>query len=456
MVWLEVPITACFRGVESLLSRSAAALFVSGPIKPSEPNKIRELIQPRPSCQLYDLVLDLDWEGVLHHLRDHREDAAYHDGDTWETPLYVALQYQPPVEIVRELLEACPDQANEVSRRHRDLPLLIACRCQASLDVLEELLLYTKVVQQRTKYGSTVLTALWEGRRIVDTAFWQKVRLVLIAMATQQQQELCAYAAEQKGNRQKHSSINTSKGEEELLIVHAVVSLGSQGCPIEILEYCLRQYAHQVLIKDDQNCLPLHVALGEGTREMVDSCNTAQKMRSRRRRLCTKYQTGLTVLTMLLHIYPEAALVPVSKSTSGHESEGDAINGELPLHRALRRGYTWYEGVEELLQAAPATLGAADPTTGLFPFQLAAAILDGTPHNSKDLSTIFLLVRADPSVFINAIDMQPVCDELQTHSKKHQRNRRGSQQIWSLAAAAAAAAVATSMFILAHINGAII
>ncbi|KAL7579456.1 hypothetical protein ACA910_014116 [Epithemia clementina (nom. ined.)] len=360
-----------------------------------------------PNCELYDLVLDLSWPRVERHLLHYPIDASYRDGDTWETPLYVACQYRPPVRIVRLLLEAYPTAVSQVSRRHGDLPLHIACRCQASLPILQELIAASPdTLQRRTKYGASILSALWEGRETVGryanssyhSNFWNKVDAILKAMARQRQ------------------GIAIGDKVSDLYVVHAAVSMGSQGCPPEILKFCLHQYADQVRLHDAQGCLPLHVALGGGTSKISenqillnDSDNLSgtskyQRRLRRQRRMYLKYRTvhgqsEYTILTRLLQVHPEAALAAT-------EVEGDIsckIIRQLPLHMALLQGYSWKEGIEDLCRAAPSALADEDAATGFYPFQLAALNHGLTSEeDDSDLDTIFCLIRGNPAVVISA------------------------------------------------------
>ena len=369
---------------------------------------------------MYDLVLDLNWRRVEQHLYMNPLDAAYQDEDTLETPLYVACQYKAPVHVVRALLKAFPQATTLFSKRHGDLPIHIACRCQSSVPVLEVLMKAApETILRRTRYGSTVLTALWEGRETVGrlanasyhSSFWKKADAVLRTIARQRQ-----------GQHDITSSSSSSPSPDQPLLVHAAVSMGSLGCPLEILEYCLHQHADQVFVKDSNGCLPLHVALGGGSaisstnstmiggscvileRTMTTTLMKHPRNSRRQRRLYLRYKTvhgqaECTVLKRLLQLHPNAAK---SSFTRVHEEEG-----QLPLHVALRQGHTWKEGIHELWRAAPDVLAVTDPITDLYPFQLAALHEepqdDYDDEQETDLDTVFCLLRASPAVLLSAI-----------------------------------------------------
>ena len=81
-----------------------------------------------PCSDLYDAVLDLDWEKVVEHCRDYPRDAQFQEGDNLETPLYLACQWHPPLHVIQALIEAHPPALQWTSREFRDLPLHMICR----------------------------------------------------------------------------------------------------------------------------------------------------------------------------------------------------------------------------------------------------------------------------------------------------------------------------------------
>ena len=436
-----------------------------------------------PSCELYDLVLDWNWDRVQQHVKDCPWDAWYQDGDTWETPLFVACcQYQPPVAVIHALLQAAPATATWRSRRQGDLPLHMACTCQASPAILQTLIRAApETLLRRTKYGASVLSALWEGRPsgvvivpnkrsnnsnnnsmlttttmstsadkaeeesvqdVMETHhdthnqetsdFWHKVDLVLHAMA-RQRQGLSFMGDEEYGDDDDDDDTNRNISSA-LHVVHAAVSLGSLGCPCEILEYCLSKYRHQVWERDHSNCLPLHVALGVDrivdtprprpeqqvvpNSLSVTSCsNTAHHQPKRKGgggRLSLAYrihqpkqqhpEESWTMLTLLLQIHPQAALIPASLplDSDADDDKKKKYISQLALHRALCLGYGWMDGIHDLCRAAPSVLNRVDPVTGLYAFQLAAAAAarpsKPPQQDSCELTTIYQLLRRNPSV----------------------------------------------------------
>jgi hypothetical protein len=320
---------------------------------------------PRPSDELYDLVIDRNWQRAIRHCREHSIDAEFQDGDTLETPLYLACQNHPPFQLIRALLQAFPAGA-ETPSRHGDLPLDIACRYNASIEVLRELVMdHPDTVGQSSKWGKTAVSALWEGRtptaslRVEENysgVFWQKMQLLLEALATSRQQA-------------------QGQPTDALYIVHAVVALGSLGCPYEVLKYVLQKYPEQVSQTDGMGRLPLHIAVGPAQW----SHRSRRKYKPREKR----------VIVRLLEMYP-----PGARTFDPTEPAG-----RYPLHTALTCRHQWKTGVQELFEGAPEAISLPDPVTRVYPFQLASIPIRST---TVDLDTIYHLLRAQPAAVLEA------------------------------------------------------
>jgi hypothetical protein len=195
-----------------------------------------------PSCQLFDLVLDMNWNNVVHHAKNHPEDASFQDGDCYETPLYLSCQLSPPSSAIEALIAAFPG-ALTIKSKNGDIPLHIACRYGASSDVLRLLVeAHPATCLLQTKWGKTALMALCDGYQIDDDADkWEKVRILLQGVAQSQ---------------------NLVRNDGTFLLVHAAVLLGSLGCPACILDRIVKDYPDQVWERDaPQGRLPLHLAI---------------------------------------------------------------------------------------------------------------------------------------------------------------------------------------------------
>ena len=121
--------------------------------------------QPDPSSDLWDLVLHMHWQRALEHVQSNPQDARFMDGHWHETPLFLACQHEPPIDVLEAIIEANPGSVWVVSRENRDLPLHIACRYQADAVIIEALLEHEpKTVSVPTKWGLTPMMVLWNFR----------------------------------------------------------------------------------------------------------------------------------------------------------------------------------------------------------------------------------------------------------------------------------------------------
>jgi len=411
---------------------------------------------PLPSCDLYDLVLDLNWDRVIQHCQEHPHDAAFQDFDTSESPLYLACQWSPPLAAIQALIAANPKALSWTSREHRDVPLHSICRYPTtSVEVLQAFVEPDpSTALLPTKYGKTSLQVLWqfarpecikenrvpaldEEQEQVDI-FWAKMNLLVDAVA-KSRQESWPRRAEDATSHHRSTSRETEGQEDDendetdsssspyLYRVHAVVSLGALGCPCEVLEYVVQKYPHQLSQRDESGQLPLHIAVGPSQW----SPNGKRKYKPREQE----------IVQMLLKHYPQAAqrrlfsvwdyypyLLPggssassttttssiqnMDESSSHHhyshlpkrqrqqqeqqEQERPTMDrkGRYPLHVALANRHTWAGGVQDLFQAAPELLSVRDPVTQLLPFQLAAVPVRN--NLTVDITTIWELLRHQP------------------------------------------------------------
>jgi hypothetical protein len=356
--------------------------------------------KPEPCSDLWDLVVDMDWESVIEHARENSVDAAYQDGHWHETPLYLAVQHNPPVEAIREIIRAYPKALTTRSPANHDLPLHIACRYQVSAEILEELLrVFPGTAIEQTRWGPTPVMALWEFRpkdEPLDERFWRKVNILVSAVARfrddpkfQEMQPATRWTKQFRNPEKRTTSTppsstapaalpNKNEGNE-LLMVHAVVSLGALGCPEQVLEHVLHTWPEQVFLRDRWGQLPLHIAVGPTTW----SHTTRRKYKPR----------GEKFLFLLLQTYPQSA----TQRLLGDDMD----SGRFPLHSSLANRHTWKGGVQELFHAAPQVLLMPDPLTKLYPFQLAAVLPSG--DITVELDTVYLLLRAQPDV-LNLFD----------------------------------------------------
>jgi hypothetical protein len=380
--------------------------------KPATPSKREQastpvLRGPDPPCSdLWDMVLDMKWDRVIEHTHRAPQDAAWQDGHWDETPLYLACQQSSPLPVIQAIVRAHPAALLVPSRANHDVPLHIACRYQAPVEVLDELLRdFPETSLEQTRWGSLPIMALWEFRSKEmsfdeEKQFWEKVRILLLAVARCrenprfQDEHFALSASSSTRQFQNRSSTlqrswNKEASDEELqqlLVLHAAVSLGALRCPIEILQHVLQRWSDQFNVKDQWGQLPLHIAVGPSSW----SSATRRKYKPREQ----------PFIQLLLQAYPEAASIPMMF----------VDHGRYPLHSAIANRHSWSGGVQELFLAAPHVLLVQDPWTKLYPFQLAAIPVRDTV---VELDTIYHLLRARPDI-LTFIDIAPIHCETTT------------------------------------------
>jgi hypothetical protein len=293
-----------------------------------------------PSCELYDLVTDMNWDAVVQHAKERPQDAAFEDGEWHETPLFSACQNSPSEQAIRALFQAYP-AAVRMGSKNGDLPLHIACRWRASVNVICALVEQDPLTASvTTKYGKTPLTALWEGYskggkgQEIYQSTCEKSKVLLGAIA------------------RSHRLLSEENGAP--LLLHACMQI---ECPDALLYLVMEEYKHQISNRDQQGRFPLHIAADVG----IPSQRKLHKC----------------VIETLIASYPEAARIE------------DPITGRLALHSMTSNpAYSWNE-MQIVFQAHPQAMATRDPVTGLLPFQLASSI-----------ETSFCLLTAQPDVLL--------------------------------------------------------
>ena len=300
--------------------------------------------QPRPSSDIWDLVVDRDWNGVRRQIDRHPEDVRYMDGHYRETVLYLVMQqHNPPLDVVQRMVDVYPAALVESCTKNHDYPLHIACSFDVDPSIIKLLVgsnPATAVLQ--TRWGKTPLVALWELRQkqnklrrqhqqhqrrqrrpeedidndgqegwqeaqpqdIVenetidgdDAVFWEKVEIILRGVA------LYRRSLHERGST-KSTACFLQDDNSPSFIVHAAVSLGSFGCPFPILECVVGKYPEQVQTKDEHGLLPLHICIGpsQWTTASIGGVGSGGQRKYRPRE-------G-DVIKLLLKTYPSAAKV---------------------------------------------------------------------------------------------------------------------------------------------------
>jgi len=293
------------------------------------------------SCELYDLVIDMDWDAVAKHAIKHPQDASWEDGEWHETPLFCACQNDPSEEAVRSLLQAYPPAAR-MGSKNGDLPLHIACRWRASSKVIRALVEHDpSTACVATKFGKTPLIALWEGytksngEEGIYQSTCEKSIVLLEAIA-------------------RAHGLFTPEAKQPLCL-HAAMKM---ECTDALLYFVLEKYRCQISQCDEKGRLPLHLAVEAG--------------------IPSRRKLWRCVFEELIKCYPKGAMTP------------DPVSGRLPLHTMISNpNYSWAE-IEVVFQAHPKAMAERDAATGLLPFAMTTSI-----------ETSFCLLTAQPDVLSN-------------------------------------------------------
>ena len=384
-----------------------------------------------PSSEIYDACLEMNWDLAMQLCRTLPPSALrYQDGDTLETPLYVACQNQPPLPLVQTLLTLWPD-ATSTKSRHGDIPIHVACRYEAHISVVQALLeCDPRSATHRTRFGTTPLVALWEpyGRMLqlnahrindeniaslatANPTMYQKYRIIQLchsiltddSVGIEEKCQLDIFNQDNLFHEKWILSLELSKAvaiyrencDETTIrtsfvpvhLVHAAVALKSSGCPLWVLFYTAVHYSEQYSMVDGTGRCPLHIAVGPENSSGAGNTNTLLNTSSSPPQQWKFMPKEYWSIRLALHFHPQSAIL----------FDPNEPTGRYPLHTALCHGHQWHYGVKLLVDAAPDILHQIDPTAGLYPFQLAASLY--MKYNAIDgLDLIYALLRYDPTI----------------------------------------------------------
>lgn len=187
-----------------------------------------------------------------------------------------------------------------------------------------------------------------------------------------------------------HGSMKATKSKDmsEWNLIHSAIF---SSAPRSVIYTLAKIYPQELSKKDKEqmNNTPLSFAIGHWK-----SLDKAWAGYDRHEGIDTNRLFGeqhpffhMNVVQLLLSLNKSPAVI--------HNSEG-----RFPLHLALAEGLGWSQGTSAIFSANPLAASLQDPATKLFPFIAAAS---APVNNSKlvdhcQLSSIFTLLRADPSV----------------------------------------------------------
>ena len=159
-------------------------------------------------------------------------------------------------------------------------------------------------------------------------------------------------------------------------LVHAAVAF---CCPTPLIRLLVRLNPRQVIERDERGRTPLILAC---------SSSFLSQMRANSRDVDACKCVDLVKLII---------------QTNDSSCRIVDNNCRLPLHVAIQAGHQWHTILQTIFAAEPRALLARDPSTGLYPFMLAAIANDegsGKQSNAdglKKLTVTYELLRADPS-----------------------------------------------------------
>jgi hypothetical protein len=281
-----------------------------------------------------------------------------------QTVLHHAALFRAPAHVMEGILWVAPELAS-VPNRDGELALHWAVRLTTPNPVLALLLQANpETAFWRDHQNSTPLSLLWGRHQTSLLQNWRSEREKLLVESNNTWKRILSIF------RAVHEAQNLGSSEN-FLPLHIAAS---RPCPPCLFPLMVEVYKEQLSTEDIHGRLPLTIA-----------CTSPSANRS-----CDV----LTKIELLLREYSPAAKYSNSSPV------------RYPLHIALASGIIWNEGIHMLLQAFPVALSIRDPVTGLFPFALAAMQENKSsvsPENTKetvdeDLTTIYCVLRADPSV----------------------------------------------------------
>lgn len=281
-------------------------------------------------------------------------------------PLHLACEYNPPVHVLRLLIQCFPSALTQ--RVDGCVPLQVAAQQQVSLAIWTELVQaapsVVTIVEEET--GQTVLDMLLDARVQTDsnrvcenyaTNFWQLVDVVLQALAGEIDMP----------DRPLHAA------------VYAVTRLGAHR---DVVQYALFKYPGEVNVSAN-GLLPLHVAVGPRPSFISSRQRGIQASRCRWRNIHRRggVFAEASLVQELVSLYPDSVM------------QFDA-NGRYPVHHAAANGHSWSD-IQHL--SRDDLLDTLDPVTGWYPYQ-CAAVRDA--KSSSSLDVIYQLVRNIPGAVV--------------------------------------------------------
>jgi len=267
------------------------------------------------------------------------------------TPLHEAFSWpQSSDEVKKIILLAYPD-ATRLQDSNGRLPLHYAWKNTNSVASVQMLLQqYPTAVVAEDIFGKTPLVEMvnWfmvthaflrDDNANKNNSCWQKLSLMLFALHCGSSRYIAPY--------------------------HPFLFSLRLGFPIQLLRFILDNHSQPNSLQHDHYNRLLFVTiriLASQQLSTSDSAETAQKK-------------SLSTISSLLHYYPSAAASPNPFAT-------------YSLHFAIRHGFSWNNGLNFIVDAAPFVVELPGPLTCLYPFAMAAV--------SSNLETVYMLLKRAP------------------------------------------------------------
>jgi len=294
------------------------------------------------------------------------------DTEGW-TPLHISILYGGEEDTTLLLIHRGAYAAS-LHSEFVGSPLHLACRHGSSARVIRELIkAYPDQVRLPNDAGSTPACLLWKTytRHNSDSDDESDVTLLLEHLHTMIE-----------------ASLHHSRKREKPSLHEVIEFQNSFAEGTNFFALALQRDPDAAGIWYNGR-LPIHAAAS------CSFCSCRRNKRSFDTQWCPELcscPSHQDPLHLLLKELPEAA------------GQVEGSSGRLPLHIALIPGRrAWRTGVKHLVSAFPASLCHKDPTTALYPFQLAAAAAStcsdpSDDNNRREVETIFQLLLACPQL----------------------------------------------------------
>uniref|UniRef100_A0A7R9ZCQ5 Uncharacterized protein n=1 Tax=Pseudictyota dubia TaxID=2749911 RepID=A0A7R9ZCQ5_9STRA len=287
--------------------------------------------------------------------------AKVQDGKRGNTPLHLqCMNSQRSASEVSYIVRKCPLAASILNKEGQSA-LHVACTSNAMLPVLKLLVnADPSMLFQKDNSGATPLALTWKaytssihGMAALDSIlrggstdamdslfwrFWDKMTFLL-------------------GESYAHLDNARSKGH----VIHAILTSEdlSSRMNLVLLSLALRLCPDWALQSDNHGNSPLHLAARKASPKVIK------------------------------------ALVGADQNAAAVMATTPNSTGQTPLFLASMSHRTWGNGIEDIVLAAPDVIGRREPSTGLYPFQIAAAA------SEDNVDTAYQLLLARPELVLS-------------------------------------------------------